>query len=443
MKGNVTGWLTSAVVLLALGILSGNQAIQCAPTPPEEPVCADPADCDGLPHQACSGAWGCEEGACAWTCAPGPEYVMHEWGVFKMNGAGAEISTTPVPYTGPVPAKPILYFYSDEGFTFDAEVTFASGGATEVWPEIAMAHTIAWNDVELSTGACQPTPFPPTDPNEFDLPPEVTQLGPLVVDDAACLEHGDTVAKLLFYTGTLPDYTAPLTATYQLDEAGETLTATLTNASNRDIGKTFLIFRDVDSECIDPSGCWIHAAALAGMVVEGVDAGQSVTVTTDLIVEYGSEGDGWGNFTPPESWNAYSPAFEEHLMELGLSIDETHAFMVAWDEIFFGILSQASVFFEPEYEDGFFLIYAIPEAEYDEQLALTLEPPPAERVRVGVIYEKVDAQSCLPAQEMVNGLCGCAKVDPKCNAWCPEPGPDCTPGTWNDLTCVCDTIKSF
>jgi hypothetical protein len=62
--------IVAAAALLA--VLGGNNQITCVPAPPEEPVCAAPSDCDGLPHPAldCKAQWSCDQGSCVWDCIP-------------------------------------------------------------------------------------------------------------------------------------------------------------------------------------------------------------------------------------------------------------------------------------------------------------------------------------------------------------------------------------
>jgi len=428
--------------MVALAFLAGNDAVTCVPVTPEEPVCAAPAECQGLPQLNCPGEWACIEGACVWQCAPeGPAYTLHEWGVFKTGGIGADVGTTPAPYVGPVPAKPILYFYAEEKFTLDVGVHFASGEATEVWPDIPMGQDIAWDGVEVHNEACEETPFPepPWDGGE-SIAPEVTQLGPLVVDEASCVEHGETVAKLLFYTGKLPEWEAPLTINYQIDGQGTTLFGVLQNSSDQDIEHVTVVMRLVDDECIDPSGCWVHQAVLAHAVVDKVPAGGEAAITADLINVYAVDDQFGGVLELPEAWIGQADSLKQKLVEMGLFEAEADAFMTAWTGIFFGVLSSASTFFEPEYSNGLFLIYPISQKTYDQQLELTLSHTPEELVRVGFVYQKVEEQACLPAQEMVDGQCQCPAADFNCSPWCWDGDPACKPGTWNDLECTCDPV---
>jgi len=426
------------VALLFLTYLSGANGVTCVPTP-DDSVCAVKGDCEGLPHLNCPGYWVCAEGQCVWECKEQVEYTLHEWGVFKTGGIGAEVSTTPAPYMGPVPAKPIIYLYSEQDFDLDVAVDFASGTATEVWPEIPMSQSIEWNGVQVAAGSCETTPFPIGDPMGDGGPtPEVTQLGPLVVDEAACLTFGDVVSKLLFYTGQLPDYKTPLEVSYEIDSEGETLAVELTNSSAEAVENVMVVYRQVDSECIDPSGCWVHCAALAHGVVDLVPAGGAVAASLDLVQVWSDDENMGGGPELPPSWLGQAAELEAYLLEMGLSPAEADAFMVAWIDVFFGVMSSAATFFEPEYSDGFFVIYPMSGKTYDEQLKLTVSAEPSELVRVGYVYQSVPVQACMPAQKLVEGACQCKEIDNGCTPWCDPADPNCVPGTWNEITCECD-----
>jgi len=433
-------WLCAGLLLLCFG---GADGVICTPTTPEEPVCLEPVDCEGLPKVTCAGHWTCDEGQCLWVCEPpGPAYTLHEWGVFKTGGTGADVSTTPSPYVGPVPAKPIIYLYSDEEFELDVAVDFASGQATEVWPEIPMGQSIAWDGVQVSNGNCPTTPFPEAGwDSDPPVAPEVTQLGPLVVDEASCLTFGNVVSRLLFYTGQLPEYQAPLSATYQFEDDGESLLVALTNSSDEEVKDLMLVLRLVDSECIDPSGCWVHFAALAHGTVDAIPPGTDVTVSLPVHQVLAVDENMGGGIILPVSWQGQSAQLDAKLQELGLSSPEADAFMYAWTDVFFGVFSSSSTFFMPEYGDGLFLIYPLSTKAYDEQLALTVSVPPEERVRVGYVYHRVPATACWPAQVEKDGVCQCPQFDGLCSPWCWEGDADCKPGTFNDVTCACDPIE--
>jgi hypothetical protein len=49
--------------------------------PLDEGQCATAADCEGLPHIMCVGAWSCDQGACGYTCDSGPIAVCEVMGL--------------------------------------------------------------------------------------------------------------------------------------------------------------------------------------------------------------------------------------------------------------------------------------------------------------------------------------------------------------------------
>ena len=66
-------WVILFVALVGLLASMGADNVTCIPVEPEEPVCAVPQDCEGLPHILCEGAWQCIEGDCQWGCGVVPE----------------------------------------------------------------------------------------------------------------------------------------------------------------------------------------------------------------------------------------------------------------------------------------------------------------------------------------------------------------------------------
>ena len=77
----MTTFKKTLMLVLGAGVLFvfalGSDGITCVPVEPEEPVCAEPADCADLPHIDCVGYWICDEGMCVWECGeePPPECI--------------------------------------------------------------------------------------------------------------------------------------------------------------------------------------------------------------------------------------------------------------------------------------------------------------------------------------------------------------------------------
>ena len=72
-RGLSTLFLLCGAMLVTMGLLGadGKQA-GCVPVPVEV-ECTAPADCEGMAHDACDGAWTCTgDATCAWECATEP-----------------------------------------------------------------------------------------------------------------------------------------------------------------------------------------------------------------------------------------------------------------------------------------------------------------------------------------------------------------------------------
>ena len=91
----------------------------------------------------------------------------------------------------------------------------------------------------------------------------------------------------------------------------------------------------------------------------------------------------------PEEWLDLGKDLTEMLIERGLTELEAGAFMRNWDALFFGLMGTDSYYIDPFYSNGAFVIYFMPQSDYNAQLALSANPPPEQIVRVGMIYEKI------------------------------------------------------
>jgi hypothetical protein len=328
--------------------------------------------------------------------APPPEpYVLHEWGVMVMGDEGASMHGPAPAFAGPVPAKPVIYLYAEEDVELDVAVTFTSGGPTETWPETALSPTVRWDGLHVSPGACDTTPFPTgwDDPGVEDMC-EACSLGQVVVEEGSCIEHGDQTARLLFYTGALPDYRPPLEVSYELhtDPGVEPwVTFIVENGSDRVVEDLWLIYRDTTDWCIDPSACPVATADIAWAYLDSVEplSGESLS---QPIQHFEAELDEHGYPIPgtlglPEQWLALGGALEGDLTERGLSAAEAGAFMNAWETIFFGLMGSDAGYIEPFYRNGASAIYFMDRESYDAHLPLSAVPAPTDTVRVGMVYE--------------------------------------------------------
>jgi len=300
---------------------------------------------------------------------------------------------TPV-FNGPIPAKPVVYLYTEEAFELDLGVSFASGGATEVWPTIELGPELLWEGLQVAPGPCAATPFPEPWDQPGDQPGfcEACDLQRSVVADAACVTYGDQVSPLVFYTGQLPDYTAPLQMQLEVDGDGAPTSFVASNVSDRPVEHIWAIYRSVQDSCVDPSLCPVVSASVAWAYIPSVEPGERANLPVELThLEVPVDEHGFpqgGGVQPPAEWAAIGLQLEAVLQERGLYAAEAQAFRANWDRVFLGLMGSDAGFSEPLYSNGALAFYMLPaEQPYGGQLPLTMDPLPTEQVRVGMVYD--------------------------------------------------------
>jgi hypothetical protein len=328
------------------------------------------------------------------TPPPPSGYDLHEWGVMVMGPGGAVLHGSGPEFAGPIPAKPVIYLYADEPFDLDVAVRFTSGAPTETWPEAPLTPTLLWSGLEVSPGPCSPTPFP----SPYDGPGEgfceACTLSLVVAEDAACVTYGGQVAKLLFYTGSLPEYQPPLLVdayTYTGVDGSEQVAFDVENRSAKTIEGVWLVHRETTDECIDPSACPVVTADIAWSYLDAVDPDESLSMSLP-VEHYEAEVDEHGFPVPgtlvlPPEWNDLGDDLLAALEARGLTAAEARGFMNAWDQAFFGLMGSDSVYLEPLYSNGSQAIYFMTRADYDVHMPLETSAPADEVVRVGMVYE--------------------------------------------------------
>jgi hypothetical protein len=334
---------------------------------------------------------------------PPAQYRLHEWGVMVMDGDGASTHGPSPEFSGPIPAKPVLYLYADEVISpLSIAVSFASGASTEVWPDIPLGPQVVWNNLTLRPGPCATTPFPNPygDDPWMDGMCEACNLSSCVVPGADCLDFTDaagvaTVSDLLFYTGRLPDYRAPLEAGVSVINDPtfvDRLEVSISNSTSRTVEDVWFIYRQTTDSCIDPSACPVISADIAWAYFDEVAGDSGFGTQLDVLrfeVELDEYGFPIGELELPREWLDLGKDLTAKLVERGLTSEEAGAFMRNWDTIFFGLMGSDSYYIEPFYRNGGALIYFMSDQDYNAQLPLTASPPPIETVRVGMIYENV------------------------------------------------------
>lgn len=329
------------------------------------------------------------------TPPPPSGYDLHEWGVMVMGPGGAVLHGSGPEFAGPIPAKPVIYLYADEPFDLDVAVRFTSGAPTETWPEAPLTPTLLWSGLEVAPGPCSPTPFPsPYDDPEEEGFCEACTLSLVVAEDAACVTYGGQVAKLLFYTGSLPEYAPPLEVdayTYTGVDGSEQVAFDVDNRSGETIEGVWLVHRETTDSCMDPSACPVVTADIAWTYLESVDPDESLSLSLP-VEHYEAEVDEYGFPVPgtlvlPPEWNDLGADLQAALEARGLTSSEAAGFINAWDQAFFGLMGSDSVYLEPLYVNGSQAIYFMTRADYDAHMPLETSAPADEIVRVGMVYE--------------------------------------------------------
>lgn len=329
------------------------------------------------------------------TTPPPPSgYALHEWGVMVMGPDGPSMHGPTPEYGGPIPAKPVIYLYADEPFEMDVAVQFSSGTPTETWPEAPLTPRLLWSGIQVAPGPCSPTPFP--SPYEDEELCEACTLSLVVAEDAACVTYGGQVAKLLFYTGSMPEYVPPLEAeahVFTAEDGSEQVSFSVANDSGRTVEGVWLVYRQTVDSCIDPSACPVVEADIAWSYLGEVGPGEGLGFPVP-VQHFEAELDEHGYPVPgslmlPSEWEDLGEDLEIALQARGLTPSEARAFMNAWDTVFFGLMGSDSVFIEPFYSNGPQVMYFMSREEYDVHLGLETSAPADEVVRVGMVYEQL------------------------------------------------------
>ena len=323
--------------------------------------------CTGL----VAGLLGAEAGA-----APA-RLVVHEWGTFtRFSGSdGAPVGFTPnnadlpgfIYYQEGEPnAKadrllrdgtvsmetPVIYFYADKETRASAQVSFPQGWITEWYPFAAKApahdgprprergQSIRW-DVKLSATDSAPLPHEKGESHyyqarETDAARVQVEVGASRGRTDPALRGGAVVQgeKFLFYRGV--GAFAPPVAVHALG-AGR---VRLTNTAGARVGGLLLVA--------------VHGGKVTFRTLPDLPASADETTTLPSADETLSDAAG---------------VMVKTLTAAGLYEKEARAMVKTWESAWFG-------------EEGVRLLYLEPRARVDKLLPLTIEPKPAELVRV-------------------------------------------------------------
>jgi hypothetical protein len=293
--------------------------------------------------------------------------TAHEWGTFTSIAGkdGQAVEWSPLTGSTDLPAfvehfrdpgfklglrgtvrmeTPVLYFYASQEETLAVSVAFSKGVITEWYPHASRVEPtanlygenlhrtgarggIAWDSVTLAPSGR--TDFPLGDRNNHYFAARMTSSTPLRVKTAG----GEQQEKFLFYRG-VSTFSVPLSA--MLDTRGK---LRIKNHGDHEISTTILFERRGERVGYRIGGSLQNEAILDP---------PELTATID---DLGRE-------------------LEGILVGQGLYQDEAHAMVETWRGSWF--------------EEGSRLLYIVPPAFVNEVLPLSINPAPAQTVRVFV-----------------------------------------------------------
>jgi hypothetical protein len=293
--------------------------------------------------------------------------TAHEWGTFTSIAGmdGSAIEWSPLTGSTDLPAfvehfrdpgfklglrgtvrmeTPVLYFYSSREETVSVTVAFANGVITEWYPhasrvepagnfygetlrEAGASGSISWDRINLTPN--DRPDFPVSDRNNHYFAARMTSSTPLRVTTAS----GEQQEKFLFYRG-VSGFSVPLSAT--VDTEGK---LRIKNLGDQEIPATILFERRGEKVGYRIGGSLQQQAIL------------DPPELTSTIDELGRD-------------------LEGILVAQGLYQDEARAMVETWRNSWF--------------EEGSRLLYIVPPAFVNEVLPLSINPSPAQTVRVFV-----------------------------------------------------------
>jgi hypothetical protein len=256
---------------------------------------------------------------------------------------------------------PVLYFYSSHDATVQVKVTFSKGLITEWYPHASKVNPdtsttenwlyekqadggIAWNSVTLEPGERDPLPVETGSGSNHYYAARQTSATSLRVKGP----RGDQREKFLFYRG-VSIFTPPLAATVKDD--GKLAVKNLTSAEIPSI----VLFE--------------RRGGKVGYRVSGALANQA-----EVLLD------------PPQlsaSVDSLRDELEAILVRSGLYRDEAHAMLETWRDSWF--------------EEGSRVFYIVPAGFVNSILPLSIQPAPAQTVRVFVGRMEVVTRATMQA----------------------------------------------
>ena len=252
-------------------------------------------------------------------------YSIDKGATWRGEGGGLRYPSKSASFVRVRMETPVLYFYAKSAGDVSVKVDFPGGKITEWYPQASVAgRSIDWGQLRVTPGA-QVNLLTDGRENHY-YPARETDAATLEVRSGQQTEH----EKFLFYRG-VGNFGLPLSARLQDDKV------VITNADGVDVGKV-IIFE--------------NRGGKVGFTVRDASQNDAAIDRPTLNI----------NVAPPR------PEMKALLVAHGLYEREAEAMLKTWRDSWF--------------EEGLRVFYIVPRKFTDAILPITIEPKPAELVRV-------------------------------------------------------------
>jgi len=279
------------------------------------------------------------------------ELVVHEWGVILGQSLDTSYNLLSAPTTlpdQPVVKEPVIYIHSENAGSFDAQVTFKSGWATESYPAAeSNGNSFLWKNVQI-TG----------DVSGITYPSSILKAVNNV--DADTLLYKNQKSRSLFYEGVI-NYENKIRMIYNADKKE----ALIENKGSYPIYDLLLI---VPSNYNKLLGKNIYSD-----IVPKIGAGETVTVPLKQI--------------PPKA------DYAGDLIKQGFTRTEAQAFADIWQDEFQKIETGKGN-----------LVYRLSQEEYESLIALKITPEPVKTIRSLYVLVKLTGKDTPQPPVIGSGL---------------------------------------
>ncbi|MFO0615083.1 MAG: hypothetical protein U0414_21005 [Polyangiaceae bacterium] len=311
-------------------------------------------------------------------------YEVHEWGLLRAE-AGDVLNAgvvAPPNYHLMDVGKPVLYFHAAAAMRLTSvRVRTPLGSIVESWPSTGIGNgaEVTWTGVALGPNSdCAVSKLPTTaEPPCSLLAPgtqcETAGLAAVRTEDASCVTSGATTERFLFYRAQAK-FTPPLRFTRETGDVVEV-------ENDGDLPIPGILIRVSGDGQRTRSTVAIPPAPHAKVRV-----GRAPSTDADVDAPSDRRGRALGPAVGPGL-----EALRMTLGDLGMTSDETDAFMGAWTETLFSGTGAADDEADARLSQSDSFIYFLPVQAIDAIATLELDPPPRVVKRAFAIWSSVRA----------------------------------------------------